>query len=122
MKIFILITAIIELLAGVLLFFATAHLPVINATSDSEFALLQMYGAAALAIGLYCLKVWRGFDHYALRSTFFPVMSLFHVGVAIATYQVYQSGLFVDLGATGLHSLMAVLTVWFWWHNENTSS
>ena len=108
----------IELVAGVALFFAASHLPIFNDPTASDLALIRMYGAAALGLGLFCLKVWRAFDDLPIRSLFFAEMFLFNIGVAIASNAVFVSGLFTDMGAVCLHSLLAVLTAWFWWRKQ----
>ncbi len=73
MKVFILISAIIELIAGFALFFAADKLPMLSHCDAGDFSLLKLYGAAALAMGVFGVSVWRNFSNEGLVSTFLPL-------------------------------------------------
>ena len=118
MKLFILITAIIELLAGLTLFFGADKLPMLGHCDAGDFALLKMYGAAAIAMGMFALSVWRHFSNEGLISTFLSTFVIFHVGVAVAARTAFAAGVLPDMNTTYLHGILALVTAYFWVKNQ----
>ncbi|MBT8220934.1 MAG: hypothetical protein KJP00_13985 [Bacteroidia bacterium] len=118
MKSFILITAVVELIAGLLLFFHPSLIPNIAGADANHFNLLRMYGAAAIGMGLFAFFTWQQFSNEALVSTFLIVILVFHICVAIASNAVTGSGLFADLNVTILHALLGLVTAYFWLKNK----
>jgi len=114
MKAFIFVTAIIELLAGIVLFFAADKLPMLGHLDVGNFALLNLYGAAALAMGLFALSTWRNFSNDVLVATFLTSFLVFHVGVAMAASTAFAAGVLPDMNTTYLHGSLALITGWFW--------
>ena len=78
MKLFVLINAIIEILAGVILFFAPTIVPEYANASGDTLTFLNMYGAAALAMGLIALLIWKNYESVELQDLFVKAFSLFH--------------------------------------------
>jgi len=113
MKLFILITTIIELLAGVVLFFFADKVPDFAEHTAGNLALLKMYGAAAIAMGVFGLTVWKNFDNETMVSSFLITFLIFHVGVAIAAWRAADAGVLPDMVTAGLHTLLAAITAYF---------
>lgn len=118
MKAFILISAIIELLAGLALFFAADKIPLLSHCDPGEFSLLKLYGAAALAMGVFGLSTWRNFNNEGLVSTFLTSFLVFHIGVAMAARTAFAAGVMPDMNTTYLHGFLALITGWFWLKNR----
>ncbi len=118
MKIFILVSAIIELLAGFALFFAADKIPLLAHCDVGDFSLLKMYGAAALAMGVFGLSAWRNYNNEDLASTFLTSYLVFHVGVAMASRTAFAAGVLPDMNTTYLHGLLALVTAFFWLKNR----
>ncbi len=113
MKLFVLINAIIEILAGVILFFAPTIVPEYANASGDTLTFLNMYGAAALAMGLIALLIWKNYESVELQDLFVKAFSLFHAGVAIANFKGYTSGLEHNLGPAILHGALALIALYF---------
>lgn len=118
MRTFILISTIIELLAGAALFFAADKIPLLGHCDAGDFALLKMYGAAALGMGVFGLSAYRNFGSERLVSTFLTSFLIFHIGVALAAKSAFAAGVLPDMNTTYLHSLLALITGWFWIKNQ----
>lgn len=113
MKRFILISAIIELLAGVVLFLAPQLVPDLAQGPGSHMAMGRMYGAAALGLGLFALQVWRNADNETLVKTFLSSFLLFHITVFIAIMSSFLAGVFANPGAALLHLVLAIFTGYY---------
>jgi len=113
MRLFILINAIIEILAGVILFFAPSIVPEFASASGDTLTFINMYGAAAMAMGLIALLIWKQYESLELQDLFVKAFSLFHAGVAIANYKGYTSGLEHCMGPAALHGVLAIVTLYF---------
>jgi hypothetical protein len=113
MKVFILLSAIIELVAGLALFFAADKLPMLGHCDAGDFALLKLYGAAALAMGVFGLSAWRNYSNEGLVSTFLNAFLVFHIGAAMAARTAFAAGVLPDLNTTYLHGFLALITGWF---------
>jgi len=118
MKKFILISAIIELLAGVVLFFAPQLVPDFANGPGSHMAMGRMYGAAALGLGLFALQVWRNFDNETLIKVFLSSFLVFHLGVFIAIIASFLAGVFANPGAAMLHLILAIFTAYYLFKNN----
>lgn len=118
MKTFVLISAIIELLAGTAMLLTPNLLPDLNHADVMDIGLARMYGAAAIAVGYFCFQVWQHFDSMHLRTAFLKTMTVFHIGVAAATYVAYTSGAMTQPVVAILHSVLAVMTIYFFFKNK----
>ncbi len=112
LKTFVLITAIIELLAGVGLFLAPQLMPPMADQGPMAFTLARMYGAAAIAIGYYALMVWRHYNPGPIQG-FLKTFLVFHVGVTAAALYGYNQGVAEFLPVVALHAIMAGLTIYY---------
>ena len=103
MKVFVLITAIIELLAGVVFFFAPHLIPDFANANPLSTTLAKMYGGAAIGLGLFALQVWRHMRSQVMQQAFLKSFLIFHFGVAAAGYFGHSNGAFQDLSTCILH-------------------
>jgi len=113
MKVFVLITAIIELLAGVVFFFAPHLIPDFANANPLSTTLAKMYGGAAIGLGLFALQVWRHMRSQVMQKAFLNSFLLFHFGVAAAGYFGHSNGAFKDLSTCILHSILGLITAFF---------
>lgn len=118
MKKFILISAIIELLAGVFLFFVPQLVPDLAQGAGSHMAMGRMYGAAALGLGIFAFQVWRNFENETLVKTFLSSFLIFHLAIFIAIIASFLAGVFANPGAAMLHLILAIFTAYFLFKNN----
>lgn len=121
MKPFILITAIIELLAGALLFFAPQLVPDLAQGPGSHMAMARMFGAGAIGLGIVAFQSWRNFDHKPSISTFLSSFLVFHLTVTIALLASFMAGVFANPAAAILHLLLGIVTGYYWFKHQYTS-
>ena len=103
MKRFIFISAIIELLAGAIFFFAPQLVPDLAQGESSHMAMIRMYGAAALGLGIFAFQVWRNFDNETMVKTFLSSFLIFHMTVFIGLLASFLSGVFANPAGALLH-------------------
>lgn len=113
MKVFVLITAVIELLAGALMLFAPHLIPDFAKSNAQTITLVRMYGAAALALSFFAFQVWQHMRSQVMQIAFLQTFLIFHIGVAAAGYYGYSTGGFKDPGVSILHLLLALGTAYF---------
>ncbi len=118
MKIFILITAIIELLAGVILFFAPQLIPDLAQGPGSHMAMGRMFGAAAIGLGIFAFQAWRNFGHETLVKTFLSSFLIFHIGAVISILASFMADVFASPIAAILHLVLAIFTAYFLFKNN----
>ena len=118
MKRFIFISAVIELLAGVLLFFAPQLVPDLANGIVSHMAMARMYGAAALGLGVFAFQVWRNFENQAMVKTFLSSFLIFHITVFIGLLASFLAGVFANPAGALLHFMIALFTGYFFIKNN----
>lgn len=111
-KSFVLVTAIIEIGAGALLFIIPSLIPEMEGESAVAFTLARMYGAAALAVGYYALMVWKNYAPGPVQG-FLKTFLVFHVGVAAASFGGYNSGVQNFILVASLHLGLALMTIFY---------
>ena len=87
MRKFFLLTAIIEILAGLVLFFAAEKIPDLINSNPLTIGFAKMYGVAAFSLGLFALFSWKFFDLKKLHIPFLIIFSIFNIGIAFAVIQ-----------------------------------
>lgn len=117
MKRFILISAVIELLAGVVLFFVPQAVPDLAEGQQSHLAMARMYGAAALGLGLFAFQVWRNVENEGLVQAFLSSFLVFHLSVFIALFASFLAGVFANPAAAILHFILGGFTAYFLFKN-----
>ena len=121
MKVFVLITAVIEILAGLVFFFAPHLIPDLNNANPLATAVAKMYGGAAIGLGLFALQVWQHMRSQVMQQAFLRSFVLFHFGVSAAGYFGYSSGAFKDLSTCILHLILGLVTAYFLWTKRKTA-
>ena len=114
MKIFILITAIIELLAGVIMFLMPRQIPAFKNADARSATLASMYGAAAIGIGFYALQAWNYYADAEMVHSFLLTFIIFHAGVMAAAFRGSRSGLKDMTGVAILHGILMLATLFFY--------
>lgn len=118
MERFILISAVIELLAGAILFFTPQWVPDLAQGPGSHMAMGRMFGAAALGLGVFAFQVWRNFDNEPLIKIFLSSFLVFHIGTFIAILASFMAGVFTSPGAAILHLILAIITAYYLFKNN----
>lgn len=113
MKNFVLISAIIELVAGLILFFAPQIVPDLAAGESSHLAMARMYGAAALGLAVFAFLVWRKRDDENLVKTFLPVFLVFNLAAFIGILSSFLAGVFANPGGAVLHLILGIFTAYY---------
>lgn len=114
MKIFLLINAILEIVAGIIMFLAPKALPGNKEASAQTTTWISMYGAAALGIGFFAFLAWRNYPNAELTYTFILTFLLFHTGVMAAAARGYRAGLKDMMPVAILHGVFAIATLYFY--------
>ncbi len=94
MKKFIFVSAIIELLAGLILFLVPQLIPDLAQGQISHMAMARMYGAAALGLGTFAFNVWRNIESETMVKTFLSSFLIFQMTVFIALLASFFSRCF----------------------------
>ncbi len=121
MKVFVLITAVIELLAGMVFFFAPHLIPDFANANPLSTTLAKMYGGAAIGLGLFALQVWRHMRSQVMQQVFLKSFIIFHFGVSAAGYYGYSNEAFQDLSTCILHLMLGLATVYFLFQKRGAS-
>ena len=122
MKVFILITAAIEVLAGVVMLLAPKLIPDFANSNTQSLILVRMYGAAAIGLGFFAFQVWQHMRSQVMQNAFLQTFIIFHIGVAVVGYLGYSNGAFKDPGVGILHLLLAIITIYFYFKKRTMSA
>lgn len=118
MKRFIFISAIIELLAGAVLFLAPQLVPDLAQGESSHMAMARMYGAAAIGLGIFAFQVWRNFENEAMVKAFFAAFLIFNLTAFIGLLSSFLAGVFANPGAALLHLILGIIAGWYFIKNN----
>jgi len=113
MKRFIFISAIIELLAGTILFYVPQLVPDLADGTSSHLAMARMYGAAALGLGVFAFQAWRNSDDDNLIKTFLPAFLVFNFAAFIGILSSFLAGVFANPGGAILHLILGIFTTYY---------
>lgn len=122
MKVFILITAVIELLAGIAMLLVPHLIPDFANANDLSLTLSRMYGGAAIGLGLFALQVWRHMRSQVMQQAFLQSFLIFHLAVSGAAYFGFSNGAFKDPAVAILHLILALVTAYFYFKSRKTVS
>lgn len=122
MKPFVLLSAVIEIIAGIIFLFFPRLIPDFAQASAGHVGLIRMYGAAALALGFFAFQVWQHMRSQVMQNAFLQTYLIFNVGVAVAIYTCYVAGVFSDLGGTILHTVLALVTAFFYFKKRQATT
>ncbi len=88
MRKFFLLTAIVEILAGLVLFFATHKIPEFNNVSSLTIGFVKMYGSCRIFSWSFCVILFGDFlILIILHIPFLTIFSIFNIGIAFAVIQ-----------------------------------
>lgn len=107
MKYIIIINAIVEGLAGIILLLRPEWLLLAETPQLHGVIVSKLYGVAALTMGIFSWIVSKNFDYTAMYKSFVLMIILFHMMVAFQMYAVYAQGITSNPGAFTLHLLLA---------------
>jgi len=113
MRKFILISAVIELLAGSTFFLAPQLIPDFAGVSTSHMAMARMYGAAALGLGVFAFYTWRNFENPELVKAFLAAFLVFNLGAFIGILSSFLAGVFANPGGAVLHLVLGIFSAYF---------
>jgi len=113
MRKFFLFTAIIEILAGLALFFVAEKIPDLINASPLAIGFAKMYGVAAFSLGLYALFSWKFFDLKKLHNPFLIIFSIFNFGIAFAVIQSSLNFGFKNTAPGYFHLILGLVAIYF---------
>lgn len=113
MKVFVLITAAIEILAGLIMLFVPGAIPDLAGADVNTLVFVRMYGAGAITVALFALAVWKNFENLAFQDMFVRGFTVFHIGVTLANIWGYNNGAAHCLKVAILHGVLALITLFF---------
>jgi len=113
MKVFVLITAVIEILAGAVMLFAPHLIPDFTNANALSTTLSRMYGAAAIGLGFFAFQTWQHMRSQVMQKAFLQTFLVFHIGVSAAGYWGFSNGAFKDPVVAILHLILALVTAYF---------
>lgn len=119
MKRFIFISALFEIIAGLVLFFIPDQVPDFTNASPIAIGLARMYGGAAFSIGLYLLLIWRSeTDILRLKRVLIFLFS-FNILVAIAIFMGANQGGVSDIKPAIVHTILGLIALYFLIQNRS---
>ena len=113
MRKFFLLTAIVEILAGLALFFATEKIPDLINANPLTIGFAKMYGVAAFSIGLFALYSWKFFNSKKLHIPFLTIFSIFNIGIAFAVIQSNLNFGFENPTPGYFHLILGLIGIYF---------
>lgn len=119
MRKFFLLTAIIEILAGISLFFAAEKIPDLINANPLTIGFAKMYGVAAFSLGLYALFSWKYFDLKKLHNPFLIIFSIFNFGIAFAVIQSSLNFGFENPAPGYFHLILGLVAIYFLLKKKN---
>ena len=119
MRKFFLLTAIIEILAGLALFFAAEKIPDLINADPLTIGFAKMYGVAAFSLGLYALFSWKFFNLKILHNPFLIIFSIFNFGVAFAVVQSSLNFGFENPAPGYFHLILGLVAIYFLLKKKN---
>jgi len=118
MRKFFLLTAIVEILAGLVLFFAADKIPELNNGNPLTIGFAKMYGVAAFSLGLYALYSWKFFDFKKLHIPFLIIFSIFNIGIAFAVIQSNLNFGFENPAPGFFHLILGLIGIYFFFKKK----
>lgn len=109
MKKILLLQAIIEMIAGVVLIFKPDLLLMSDGQVVETLIVAKLYGILALTFGVVSFMLCRVFEYNDTFKKIVLMIMLFHVMVAFQMYAAYNQATIPNLGAFGLHMVLAFL-------------
>lgn len=113
MKKFIFISALIELLAGSIFFFAPQLIPDFDTSVSGHMGMARMYGAAALGLGVLGFYTWKNSYDDLLVKVFLTAFFIFNIGAFIGILSSFLGGVFANPGGAVLHLILSLYSGYY---------
>jgi uncharacterized membrane protein YwaF len=113
MKLFILITGILELTVGLAMLVNPKFIPSYKKAGGALITTARMYGGAAFSIAIFALLVVSDFENKNFTQSCFFIFFFFHTTVALAVLISFISKQTREINIGFIHSLFAVITLYF---------
>lgn len=113
MKLFILITGILELLVGLAMLINPKIIPSYKKADGALITAARMYGGAAFSIAIFALLVVSEFENQILTEPFLLIYIIFHTAVALAVLMSFVSKQTREINIGFIHGLFAAITLYF---------
>jgi hypothetical protein len=107
-KYIIIINAVLEGLAGIILLLRPEWLLLADTPQLHGIVVSKLYGVAALTMGIFSWIVSKNFEYTPMYKSFILMIILFHMMVGFQMYAVYEQGITRNPGAFILHLLLAL--------------
>lgn len=114
MKNYILISAILETMAGLIFLLFPQLVPDLSDAPGSHLAMARMYGSAALGLGIFAFGVWRNDENDILASLFLSTFVVFNLAAFIAFFSSFLAGVFTNPGPAMLHLILGIIAGYYW--------
>ena len=109
MKKILLLQGVIEMIAGVVLIFRPDLLLMNDGQVLETLVVAKLYGILALTFGVISFMLCRVFEYNDTFKKIVLMIMFFHLMVAFQLYAAYNQGNTPNLGAFGLHIVLAFL-------------
>ncbi len=109
MKKLFLFHSIVEMIGGVLLIFRPDLLLMSDGQAVELIIVSKLYGTLALTFGIISFLLYKVFQYSDTFKKIALLIMFFHLMVSFQMYAAYSQGIISNLGAFGLHMLLAVL-------------
>ena len=113
MQILLILTAILELLAGLVLFLAPQKTPDLKSADNVALGMSRMYGGAALGLAFMSYMTYMHMSNSGLVHVALGTLVIFHFGVAAAAYWAYSRQGFASPAVSILHLVFGIATAYF---------
>lgn len=109
MKKLLLIHALVEMIAGVVFIMNPELILMSSGQELSTIIIAKIYAILMFTFGVICYQLYKVFEFNDAYKKIVLVIMAFHMMVAFQMYGAYAQGVTPNLGAFGLHSILAVL-------------
>lgn len=109
MKKVLLVHSLIEIIAGIILIFSPDLLLMSDDQALETLIVAKLYGILALTFGAISFMLYKTFRYTDTLKKIILMIMFFHVMVSFQMYAAYSQGTIPNLGAFGIHMIIAVL-------------
>ena len=122
MKPILVINAVIEGLAGIILILRPDLLLYPNSPVNEVLSISRMYGIAALTMGVFSWVISKNFEYTIMYRQFVLMILAFHLMVSFHTYSMYNQGITGNPGAFISHIIILIVFGFIYLRNANKFS
>ena len=113
MKLFILITGVLELIVGLAMLINPKIIPSYKKATGALITTARMYGGAALSIAIFAIYVVSDFENQILTEPFLLIYFIFHTAIALAVLISFVCKQTREVNIGFVHALFAALTLYY---------